>query len=235
MFKKTIFKWLIILSALAGVYLQMFASSVDFMGGTSMMLYFTIQSNLWMAMIAAVGLIYIYRDKEMKEGYFISKYTLTVGILITYVVFSILLTPSLPLSYLLTPSNILVHTLTPIVSILDYLLNDRRIYRKKLYLFGLITPLYYMIFAYIMYAFGIKFSGSNFPYFFLDFIDNGWLTISDGKIGVVYWYIFILGLVLLISASSIKLKKIIDKKVPIYVASTMIVLTFLMTLLQAIS
>lgn len=232
--KKTIFKWLTLLSAIIGIYLQMFDSSVDFMGGPSMMLYFTIQSNLWMAVISALGLIIIYKHKEPSNTYYLIKYILLVGILLTYVVFSLMLSPGLPLSYLLTPSNILVHTLTPLFSVVDYLVSDRRLYNKKQYLYGLITPLYYLIFANLMYVMGIKFSGSNFPYFFLDFIENGWFSFGNGKIGVIYWYVIVLGIVIGISIATIKLRRSMNKHMVIYTALTMVLLTLIMTFLQTI-
>src|SRR5690606_10512974 len=199
MLKNIIIKVSVILSAIIGVVLQMDTTSGGFMSGRSLIMYFTIQSNLWIAMIAFVGIFVAIFNKPAK-GFYLIKYILTTGILLTYVVFSILLSPTMPLSYLISPSNLLVHTLTPMLAMVDYLLNDKNIKVRNQALYGLITPAYYLVFSYIMYFTGVRFSGgSKFPYFFLDFETNGLFTLDGSKLGVVYWYLIVMAIIYLIS------------------------------------
>lgn len=232
MLKNIIIKVSVILSAIIGVVLQMDTASGGFMSGRSLIMYFTIQSNLWIAMIAFVGIFVAIFNKPAK-GFYLLKYILTMGILLTYVVFSILLSPSMPLSYLVSPSNLFVHTLTPVLAMVDYLMNDHKITVNKQGLYGLITPAYYLVFSYTMYFAGIRFSdGSKFPYFFLDFESNGWFTFNDGKLGVVFWYLIVMGLIYLISEVASNIKRRNRQDAPIMVAVGMVLLTLIVTAIR---
>lgn len=234
MFKKEIvFKVLIILSAFIGVILQMFASKVDFMGGTSMILYFTIQSNLAIAIIAIINLIYLYKKKEVSERFYLIKYSATISILLTFMVFNLLLAPSIHPGYLLTPSNIMVHTLTAVFAVIDYLVSDKKINFKNQSSYGLIGPLAYLGFAYLMYFLGIKFSGADFPYFFLDFNQLGWLSLSNG-LGIIYWWIIILGIVFGLSKACLELKNVNIKNKSIIVSVVMLMITISITVIKLI-
>src|SRR5690554_1173259 len=157
MLKKIVIKLGMIVSAILGIILTMMTSEDGFMSGPSLLLYFTIQSNIWMLAIVSLGIYFDLTKREVKQSYYVAKYILTTGILLTYLVFSVLLSPTMPLSYLLSPSNLFLHTITPILSMLDYLLNDKKVELKGQMFYGLITPGYYLIFAYILYGFGVKF------------------------------------------------------------------------------
>src|SRR5690606_12109275 len=229
MLKNIIIKVSVILSAIIGVVLQMDTTSGGFMSGRSLIMYFTIQSNLWMAMIAFVGIFVPIFSKNAK-GFYLFKYILTTGILLTYVVFSILLSPSMPLSYLVSPSNLLVHTLTPVLAMVDYLMNDNKITVRNQALYGLITPAYYLVFSFTMYFAGIRFSdGAKFPYFFLDFETNGWFTLDGGKLGVVFWYIIVMAIMYVTSLIAVNIKRRNRQDAPIMVAVGMVLLTLIVT------
>jgi len=78
-------------------------------------------------------------------------------------------------------------------------------------------PLYYLGFWVVCVLLGVRFVGidgveSVAPYFFLDFEANGWISIGNGKIGVVYWMGIVLLLVIGMSFGTYKLKLMTLKK-----------------------
>ena len=60
-------KILVIVSAIVGTILSAFAGKGAFMGGTRIFMYFTIQSNIAIAFICAVGLFMLRRDKDISD------------------------------------------------------------------------------------------------------------------------------------------------------------------------
>lgn len=207
-------------------------SSGQFMSASSM-LFFTVQSNITIMAICAVYLVFdvmklFGKDVQKPNWLKAVKYIFTVAITLTFVVFSLLLMPYIIMmgqsSYLLSVSNFFAHNLVPILAIADWLLFDYE-YKttNKTFLLGTIMPLYYLAFALICSAMGVTFgeSGQIAPYFFLDYQANGWFSIGDGKFGVVYWIIILVGIVLLLSwllillkdkVATAKLKKATSKK-----------------------
>jgi small-conductance mechanosensitive channel len=78
-----------------------------------------------------------------------------------------------------TISDFLVHTLTPILVLLEIIFYQRKGLVKVYYpLIWLVFPLLYWIFTLVYVALGGNFNGetyvSDYPYFFLNFADNGY-------------------------------------------------------------
>ena len=66
----------------------------------------------------------------------------------------------------------------------------------------------------ICYGLNVDFGGGQrFPYFFLDFLTNGWFNIGDGKFGVFYWIVILILYVIGLSFLIMFIKNIIKKKV----------------------
>lgn len=178
-----------------------------FMGGATTLLYFTIQSNIWIGAICLVFLILeileLKTSKSLKkEWLYIIKFMFTVAITLTFLVFAFLLTPQLLTvfpEYLATPGNICCHYLTPILAIIDFVLFDIK-WNSKWYhsFYATVMPLYYLVFSMLCSTNGVIFdeAGSTVPYFFLNYETLGWLTVSSDGIGVVYWIFIILILVI---------------------------------------
>ncbi len=165
-------------------------------------LYFTIQSNIWILLTMGVYLVLAirgYRGQKVEIPRWLAllKYIFTVSIALTFVVFALLLSPFMSLSYLTSPSNLCMHFLAPIAAILDFLFFDgKNPFGKKDVLWTLIPPLYYLVFALGLSFTGIKFAeGASVPYYFLDYTTRGWFSISDAGLGIVYWILLMLLLV----------------------------------------
>ena len=187
-------------------------------------LYFTIQSNLCIALISFVFIIFDI-IKFKKAGFIVPnymytiKYIFTVAITLTFIVFSIVLTPTMIAKgqgwYLSTIENICLHNLVPILAIIDYCFFDFKFQAKRsTFVLGLAMPLYYFVFAVSFILAGTDFGdGAKAPYFFLDFKTNSWFKIVDGQLGTFYWVIFITLFVFAISILLLWIKSIINKRI----------------------
>lgn len=169
-------------------------------------LYYTIQSNIEIAIICLVSLLFIFSKKEIPSIVYTLKFIFTVAITLTGLVFNFILYPASifsthPLNPLST-ANFFTHIFVPILSLVDFFAFDYKLkITKKTFLLGLITPLIYFIFVMFCTKVGIRFNGNLFvPYFFLDYKANSWFQLGDGKIGVFYWVIIQVLIVLLISS-----------------------------------
>jgi len=179
-----------------------------------LLLFFTIQSNILILITMVIFLIYAIRElkrvpREIPQTLRKIKYVFTVSITLTFIVFALLLSPWMPLSYLTSPSNICIHFLVPIMAIIDFLYFDQPLQTKKTtFLWGVIPPLYYLVFAMICSFSGVAFypDGMTVPYFFLNYEELGWFRIGPTGIGVVYWFFLLCAMVLLIGWGSIKIQ-----------------------------
>lgn len=200
----------IVLSALFGIRANLDPSDPLSMGLNSLLLYFTIQSNLWIAGISIVFLGFDLAGKgerKIPNWLYALKFMFTASILLTFVVFSLLLIPLVPPSYLTSPSNLLLHNLTPLLAVADFLLCDFPYKSKARHAWlGLVMPLLYLAFTLLLSFNGVRFGGKVVPYFFLDYETLGWFSVSDKGFGVVYWVFILSALLLGMSAGLLKLK-----------------------------
>ncbi len=173
------------------------AQSTSFMGGGVVFLFFTVQSNIFIILMAAISLCneilsLILKKSFMNQILLYIKFVATVAITITFIVFFTMLAPLLGVDYLLSFNNFSLHAIVPILAITDFILLDTDIeltYPKSL--FGLLTPLYYVFFVFMGVKLDFRY-GENikFPYFFLDYETNGFFF--EKGFGVVPWIIILL-------------------------------------------
>ena len=171
--QEKIFHIIIVLSAVIGMILNVLASKTPLKQFT----YFTLQSNLLVAIIYTVSLI----SKKQSKLFVIVKYQAALAIVLTGLVFNILLRPVVG-DYDYNPNTIsdfLIHTLTPILVLLEVIFYQRKGLVKVYYpLVWLVFPLFYWLFTLLYVALGGNFNGeiyvSDYPYFFLNFADNGY-------------------------------------------------------------
>ncbi|MCR4791771.1 MAG: Pr6Pr family membrane protein [Lachnospiraceae bacterium] len=164
-----ILKAIVIISAATGTILSAYAGEKAFMGGSRVFMYFTIQSNIAIALICAAGLYLMLRNKKIGDAGHVVKLVGTVSITLTGVVFAFMLAPLLG-DKAWSVTNTLTHVVVPVASVADFFVTSSGagIKRKNVF-YVIIPPLLYAIYAGIGYALGWEFSeGYNYPYFFLN-------------------------------------------------------------------
>ncbi len=198
------------LGVIASCVLGILQHSVDVSQGfmDSIFMAFTTQSNIWAAAICFVFLsidLVTSGRRGVPRWLYVLKYMATTSVLLTWIVFAVLLSPTVPIGYLVSPSNLLLHNLTPMLALLDFVLFDREYNPPKAHaLFGLVMPLGYMVFFFGAY----ELSGRlPVPYFFLDYRTVGWLSVGADGIGVVYWVLILVGVLLGIGVGILDLKQ----------------------------
>lgn len=156
-------------SAAVGVYLSATDGLFAFMSGKRVFMYFTIQSNIAIALICAVGAVLMLMKKRVKNLWFVIKFVGTVAITLTGGVFAFVLAPTLG-DKAWNLRNILTHVVVPLASIADFFVTG--IFgelEKKHIPFALLPPLAYVIYAAIAFVNGWEFTpGKCYPYFFLN-------------------------------------------------------------------
>lgn len=90
-----VLKIVVIFSAILGTFLSAYAGRHSFMGGSRVFMYFTIQSNIAIAIICAAGLKGLFRNKSVSDLWWVIKFVGTVSITLTGAVFCFVLAPTL--------------------------------------------------------------------------------------------------------------------------------------------
>ena len=164
-----ILKCIVFFSAVTGTYLSAVTETGGFMNGGKIFMYFTIQSNIFVALISAIGFVLLLRRQKICSAWHVIKYVGAVSITLTGVVFSFVLAPTLG-DKAWTLRNILTHVIVPIAFIIDFFVIA--VYgdlQKRHIPFVLIPPGAYAVYAGIGYLAGWEFrKGVNYPYFFLN-------------------------------------------------------------------
>ncbi|SCY17128.1 Pr6Pr family membrane protein [Butyrivibrio sp. INlla14] len=164
-----VLKLVVIVSALVGTFLSAYAGRLSFMGGSRVFMYFTIQSNIAIAIICGIGLCLLRKGNPVNRAWYVVKFVGTVSITLTGVVFGFVLAPTLGANAW-NIQNTLTHLVVPVVSVVDFFViaPKARIKRKNV-IFVIIPPILYAIYAGIGYVSGWEFAdGINYPYFFLN-------------------------------------------------------------------
>ena len=191
-----VLKLIVFISALIGITLSAVKSSEYFMGGHTVFMYFTIQSNILIALVCLIGFILLLSNKEIKRWWYVFKFISTVSITLTGVVFCFVLAPTMGKNAW-TLNNIFTHVVVPLTSVIDFFVIG--IYASIKYkeaLYVLIPPLLYLLYAGIGYILKFDFGmGQNYPYFFLNWGSKAGafgFTNELPFMGVVYWIILLL-------------------------------------------
>ena len=203
-----ILKSIVILSAVIGVVIQVVETGVS-------LLYFTIQSNIWICVTCVVGLVFIILKKQPRSWMYSTKLIFTVSITLTGVVYCSMLAPFMG-AQAYTLSNTLLHVIVPVASVADFFVFDSVPYKKWECVTVTIPPFYYLAFAGVGYALNWEFlDGLNYPYFFLNWGSPagafGFASESP-YIGVFYYILILLAFVIGIGALYIYLARIICRR-----------------------
>lgn len=211
---KKMCNFIIVLSSFLGLLFTFFGN--NFMSNNSLY-YFTIESNIWILMISFIFLIFDIFKIKIPNFLYIIKYIFTVSITLTFIIFNFVIVPqmlatSVSLEELFCFSNVALHMVSPLFAVYSFIFFDKELkIKKNYYLFGITMPLLYFIFCIVLSNILVKEifvmgnTVSKFPYFFMNYIENGWFNISLDvfKMGTFYW-VFIIA-ILVIGSSKLLL------------------------------
>lgn len=222
-----VIKFLIFVSTTVGIVCC--ALGVDgFMGGSSLILFFTNQSNIWIAIVAVV--LAIFQILGLQKGIYtidkrayLTQQVFTVSISLTCLVYCFVLVPSFMAvdSDLFNPFSLtqtLLHVVTPLLAIIDFLFFTKGgSLRNVDCLWSALPPIYYLGFSIIGFFLNWNFGmGNNFPYFFLNYTSPagifGFSNVMPYFMGSFYWILLLVIIVLGMSLAYIKLANLLDKK-----------------------
>lgn len=210
-----ILKFIVISAAVIGTILSAIAGKRYFMGGSTVFMYFTIQSNLAIALICAIESIILAQKKPISPVWSVIKFVGTVSITLTGIVFIFVLAPTMGASAWNT-QNILTHVVVPLLAVIDFfvLAPSTQIEYKNIF-YVIIPPLLYAVYAGIGYIKGWEFSdGINYPYFFLNWgSPAGAFGFSKELpfMGTVWWILSLFLFLILIGFLYLKIARLIKK------------------------
>lgn len=212
-----VLKSIVILSAVIGTCLSAGAGRNTFMGGSRVFMFFTIQSNIAIALVCAIGLALLLRNQPVKTSWYVIKFIGTVAITLTGVVFTFVLAPTFRQGAW-NLQNTLTHVVVPVVSVIDFFVTGiyGNIPMRSIPLVTL-PPLAYAIYAGIGYIAGWQFiPGVNYPYFFLNWgSPAGALGFTKGLpfMGTVWWILAIMVFLLAIGYAYLALLNLLRRMI----------------------
>lgn len=212
-----ILKCITVISAVIGVFLSWYAGRYSFMGGKRVFMFFTIQSNIAIAVICAVGSLIMMMNRPVGNAWFTVKFVGTVAITLTGLVFCFVLAPTMG-KYAWNPQNVLTHVIVPVAAVADFFVTGPygNIKKRNIFLVTL-PPLAYAIYAGIGYAAEWQFAeGINYPYFFLNWGSPAGalgFTKELPYMGCVWWIFALLILLILIGYLYLAIIGVCRKKV----------------------
>jgi hypothetical protein len=197
-----VFKIIVILSAVVGIFLSYYAGRDSFMGGSVVFMYFTIQSNIAIALISVIGAYFLCTNKRISKLWYIIKFVGTVSITLTGVVFGLVLAPTLG-AQAWNIQNTLTHLVVPVAAVIDFFVTSSVLIIKKSSVFYVtIPPILYAIYAGVGYVRGWEFAkGINYPYFFLNWGSNAGafgFTNELPFMGSAWWILLLLVFLLIV-------------------------------------
>ena len=166
--------------------------------------FFTQQSNLYMAAVVLAQLL-----RRRNEGLALLKYTATVSILVTFLVYLTILAPLMPGGLAAAYAqdhwaSLCLHLIAPAAGALDFFLNDAPgcAWKAKYAPLALIPPVLWLALILILGGLGIRWHGMTAPYPFLNYsAPAGWFgwapstaSATTFGIGVFYAVLAMIGL-----------------------------------------
>ena len=194
---------IVLLSATIGTVLSATAAAGSFMSGKVAFMYYTIQSNIAVALISAAFLVMLLRNQKISSTWYVIKFVGATAITLTGFVFLFILAPMLTGKFpVWTVYNVLTHVVVPFTFVADFFLTAAYGDIQKRHIpFILLPPIAYAIYAGIGYVAGWKFlKGNNYPYFFMNWgSPAGAIGFSSEQpfMGPVWWIIVLLGFMIL--------------------------------------
>ena len=210
-----VLKLIVIIAAAVGTFMSGFAGRRVFMGGSRAFMYFTIQSNIAVALISAAGGWMLLRNKAIRDAWRIVNLAGAVSITLTGAVFAVLLAPLFGRSAWSTP-NTLTHLVVPAAAVADFFVTGSGAgIKRKSVIYVIVPPLLYVIYAGIAYVNGWEFArGQNYPYFFLNWGSPAGafgFTRELPYMGCVWWILLLLGFLIAVGSCYLAIADRIEK------------------------
>ena len=141
-------KWIIFAVALGGVVLSFFNANADgYSHWSKRLLYFTSESNIWIALSCLSILIFPCfmggsSSTRVKNSLYVLKYVFTVSITLTGFIFCAVLAPGAKNDNYnaWTVASIMTHVLVPVLSVIDFLVDEYRIKLTKKHMLCELNP-----------------------------------------------------------------------------------------------
>lgn len=209
-------KIIVFVSALVGTFLSAYAGRHSFMGGSRVFMYFTIQSNIAVAIISLIGCFKISSKKEISRLWQVIKFVGTVAITLTGIVFCFVLAPTLGQAAW-NAQNVLTHVVVPIAAVVDFfVVSHVGSLKKKDVIYVIIPPILYAIYAGIGYVKGWQFAeGINYPYFFLNWGSKAGafgFTNELPFMGSAWWILVLFVFLILVALCYLAITNLIRRK-----------------------
>lgn len=211
-----VLKCIVFFSATIGTVMSYLAGRFSFMGGNHVFMYFTIQSNIAIAIICAIGAYLLFKDRQISKVWYVVKFVGTVSITLTGVVFGFVLAPTLGAAAW-NIQNTLTHLIVPVVAVIDFFVISSAASVKKInVLYVIIPPILYAIYAGVGYVKGWEFAeGINYPYFFLNWGSEAGafgFTNELPFMGTAWWILALLIFLIIVGYLYLVIADVISKR-----------------------
>ena len=165
--------------------------------------YFTVQSNIFVAITSLLTIIFFIKEKKVPEWLIYVKLTSTTSVMITFSVVIFYLAPTMGFYLVYTGVNFLMHLVVPLIALLEFLVFIPKIDIKvKFNLFSILPVLIYGTFYLTNIVINIGYGDLKYDWYLLGSLGI-WMGLTA--------FIVILGLSFLISFLLSFLHKIIAK------------------------
>lgn len=166
-------------------------------------MYFTVQSNLGIGLMALAGLLVMVGRIRPGRWFAVLELITTVAITLTGMIYCFLLAP-VKGECAFSICSVLTHIVVPLAAILDFFVCSYK-YELQLWdsFYALIPPVLYFVFATVAYSLDWTFAnGMNYPYFFLNYGSKAGILGFSSQLpymGVMYYAIGILIVVYIVT------------------------------------
>ena len=164
------------------------------------LMFFTHQSNVWIAVTCLAIAILVLRGKNVPDWLYRARYVFVISISVTCLIFCCLLAP---FAYQVDYSvwefySVLNHVVVPLLAVADFCIDKKDVsLAKKDTWLCFLPPLAYFAFALPLVLCGVDFGrGEPYPYYFFNFHTEAGLfgVVTDtnpAQLGSVYWFVII--------------------------------------------
>jgi len=163
--------------------------------------FYTVDSNILMAIISLIFAIYeikLLKGKidKIPNKIFILKIIGTSAISLTFIVTALFLTPQYGLYAMYNNNNLFFHLIVPLLSLITYIVFEKHENKYKYAIYGIIPMFIYSIYYTSMIIINLDNDGLTFKYDFYGFL-NGKITNVFIVIPVIYLVSYLISILII--------------------------------------